>query len=208
MSLQRVSAIIFCAWSLVSPSFADFIVLMGGGSGSPTTGDQFEGVANEWATHPVLEIPGLQMSARTTDATHTLNANKDEFGINSDIVGENYEAFDYGEVMELYFDKDVELSLLDFNRFESGDCFVLEVEGSDPLEIENQNLSSGINDTYNFAKALRVSAGTTIRFYVRSDSGAVGMDGIGLQVVPEPMAATLISLTGISLLVVRRFSGR
>ncbi|MBN2702711.1 MAG: hypothetical protein JXR23_00730 [Pontiellaceae bacterium] len=208
MRLKRVSSVFFFAFSLISSSFADYMILEGGAAGSPTTGDQFEGVADEWATHSVLEITGLQISARTTDAAHTLNANKEEFGIDSNIVGENSEAFDFGEVMELYFDKDVEFSVLDFNRFETGDCFVLELEGSDPLEIENHNLSSGTYDTYDFAEALRVSAGTTIRFYVRSDSGAIGMDRIGLQVVPEPTAATLISFTGISLLLIRRFSCR
>lgn len=204
MNSQRIIFIVLLAWSALPSLFADFMILEGD-STLQTTGEQFEGVANEWATHPVLEIPGLQVSLRTTDATHTLNANNGEFGISSDIVGENYEAFDYGEVMELYFDKDVELNVLDFNRFESGDCFVVGVSGFDPLEVEYGDLSNGTSDTYTFAEALHVSAKTTVSFYVRSDSGPVGMDGIDLQAIPEPMAAGLISLTGIGLLLVRRF---
>ncbi|MBN2683849.1 MAG: hypothetical protein JXR40_01085 [Pontiellaceae bacterium] len=206
MRLQRVIFVILWALSAISSSFADYMMLEGDGNDERmTTGEQFEGVADEWATHPVLEINDLLMSARTTNATHKLNANNGEFGINSDIVGENSEAFDVGEVMKLYFNRDVELNVLDFNRFDSGDCFVLYIEGSSPLEIEYGDLSNGTSDTYTFAEPLHIAADTTISFYVRSDSGSVGMDGIDLQAIPEPMAAGLISITGIGLLLVRRF---
>lgn len=204
MRFRRVSFLSFFAWSVISPSFADFIVLKGD-TLSYTTGEQFEGVANQWATHPVLEIGGLQMSASTTDATHTLNANSGEFGIDSSIEDEIPGLFDVGEMMVFYFDKDVELSLLDLNHFDSGDCFVLEVEGSDPLEIVYGDLSNKTSGYYTFSTPQRVVKETEIHLY--SSNGSIGMDGIGLQVVPEPMAAGLISVTGIGLLLIRRFSG-
>lgn len=205
MSLKRVSLITFFAWSVISPSFADFIVLMGGGSGSPTTGDQFEGVADQWATHPVLEIDGLQMSARTTDATHTLNANKDEFGIDSSIQGEDPGFFDVGEMIVFYFDKEVEISLLDTNSLRDSDRFVIQIGTDEAIEIAYDDLSNKTSGYYTFSTPQRVVKETEIRLY--SSNGSIGMDGIGLQVVPEPMAAGLISVTGIGLLLMRRFSG-
>lgn len=181
------------------------MVLEGDGE-SQTTGEQFEGVADQWVTHPVLEITGLQMSARTTNSTHKLNANSGEFGIDSSIKDEVPGFFDVGEVMVFYFDKEVEISLLDMNSLGDSDRFVIQIGTDEPIEITYGNLSNKTSGYYTFSTPQRVVKETEIRLY--SSNGSIGMDGIGLQVVPEPMAATLISLTGISLLVVRRFSGR
>ena len=206
MMIGKGCAVGLVCLSLFSGSltvWADVLVFAGAGTSEPdTTGDLFEGVANEWVTVDVVEISGLKMTARTTTVGQTLNANSGEFGINSDIEGETADLFDVGETMQFFFDQDVQLEVFDMSGFTAVDRVVVKV-GDMSYTIENGDLSNGTYDTYSFTSPVDVSAGTTIEFF--ADAGAVGLDSIQLQVIPEPAVVTLIGGVGLVLFLTRRF---
>ena len=179
------------------------MLILEGRSSIDTTGEQFEGVSNEWALHQVLEIDGLEIQARTTDPSHSLNANNDYFGISSDILDEDNRAFDAGEVMQIKFDKSIRINQVDFNLFDSSEEFVLSVDGGITKSLAFSELSNQSSDYYNFETPLEVAAGTIIEF--KCVAGSVGIDGIELDVIPEPTAMGLVVCSGMVLLVMRRF---
>ncbi len=179
---------------------ASYMVLEGGPG--VTTGELFEGVADAWATNQVVESAGLQIRARTTDSNQSLNANNGYFGINSDLPGEDLQAFDVGEMMEVSFDRDIRINLLDFNLFDAGEVFSVGVGGQDPIDIPYDSLFNKSSDIYTFATPLEVPAGTIIEFY--SSSGSIGLDGIDLDVIPEPTTLALIGMFGVGVLTIRR----
>ncbi len=185
-------------------ALADMLVLEGG-TGT-TTGELFEDVSNQWATNHVVEIAELEIRARTDDPNHALNANSGYFGINSNLAGEDYRAFDVGETMFVSFDRDIQINFLDLNLFADGEVFGMKVGDSDPIVIAHRDLSNGTSDLYTFSTPLTVPSDTVVEFY--SVSGSMGFDGIDLEVIPEPAVSGLIALSGIGVLIVRRFVGK
>ena len=178
-------------------------IVFEGSSSTTTTGELFENVSNAWATNQVVEFQGLELRARTDDPSHTLNANNGYFGINSDLVGERADAFDAGEKMVLSFDSPVRIDLLDFNLFDSGEEFTVTVGGQNAAIIAYDDLDNKSSDYIGFDPGIIVSANTEIRFF--ASSGTIGLDAMGVTVIPEPAVLSFVGLVGVAALITKRF---
>ena len=187
----------------LQPVFAEMVVLEGLDSGTTTTGELLDNVGAEGITVEAAEIPGLLITAYSGGNDQELNTTSSSFGVNADVSGDDTDAFESGELMIVSFSSDVHITLLDFNLFDDeSESFTVSVDGQDPLSIwysDLSNKSSGF-----FAADLTVPAHTEIEFSTQSAT-PIGLDGIELEVIPEPAVCALISLAGIVGLIVRRF---
>lgn len=204
--MNRTSFVVLCMlghlfWS--SSASASYIVFEGVDSATVTTGDLLDGTDELGRTVEVAEISGLFISARSGASTQVLNATTGSFGINADGSGDDTDAFDSGESMILSFKKDIRINLLDFNLFDDvSESFSITVGGLDSFTIGYNDLSNKTSGW--IATNLVVTAGTEIEFSTSSPT-PIGLDGIDLDVIPEPAVAGLIGLVCIGVLVVRRF---
>lgn len=164
-----------------------------------------EGVSDSWATNQVYEFAGLELRAKTADASQTLNANNGYFGINSTLSGEREDAFDVGEAMSLAFDQDVRITRIDFNLFDAGETFEIRVGGDDPLLIGFGDLSNQASDYLDFSEGLFIAKDTEVAF--SATAGSIGLDSIDVAVIPEPAVAGLIVAAGMGMLATRRMLG-
>ncbi len=147
------------------------------------------------------------LSAHGTSGIDEFNLTGTGFGINNSESGDDTDGFDDNEYMTLSFNLPGIFQLLELDRMTggNGDAGSLAFAGgsttnflgsfSDPLSI-NESFSKGQIIT------LRQTAG---------GSGATwgfGLEKITVNVVPEPAVGGLIGLTGLGLLVARRFLGQ
>jgi len=203
VTMMKAMFCILVSWMVAMPLvFADLMVLEGVDTSTITTGDLLDGIDHIGTSVPVVEIPGLFLTARSGGGTQIINATATSLGINTDGGGDDTDAFDAGESMVISFNKDIRVNLLDFNLFEEGDSFAIVVGGTNALSIAYNDLSNKLSDWY--ATSLVIAAGTEIEFTTSSPT-PVGLDGIDLDVIPEPAVLGLIGLAGVSGLVVRRF---
>ena len=76
---------------------AKLINLEGLSSSQITTGNLIDGVRNVSITTNVVEIPGLQITARSGETNQTINALADSLGIDSDGSEDDSSHFEAGE---------------------------------------------------------------------------------------------------------------
>ena len=146
------------------------------------------------------------LAAHGTSGIDEFNLTGTGFGINNSESGDDTDGFDDNEYMTLSFNLQGTFQFLELDRmtggngdagslaFASGSITNFLGSFSDPLSI-NASFSKGQVIT------LRQTAG---------GSGATwgfGLEKITVNVVPEPAVAGLIGLTGLGLLVARRFLG-
>jgi hypothetical protein len=159
---------------------AQIIVLEGVDTPTLTTGDLIDEADHLGRTTNVVEIPGLEITIRSGASNQDVNALADSLGIDSDGSEDISDAFEAGERLIASFNKKIEITQFDFNRFSSGEVFSITVAGEPGIiSIEYDDLtqkSSGYFDTN-----LMVEADTEMEFYT-TGSSVVGLDRIDVTV--------------------------
>lgn len=202
-SILLKTAILFGLSMSLNRSIADMMILEGIDSLTTTTGDLIDGAGPAGITTGVEEIPGLLITARSGGSSQTVNATTTSLGIDTTGSGDDTDAFDVGEVLILSFSQDVRINLLDFNLFDDpSESFTVSVGSLETYDIAYDDLSNKTSGW--FTTNWVVSAGTNITFST-SGPNPIGLDGIDLNVIPEPAVLGLISLAGVGTLVGRRF---
>ena len=168
---------------LVSGAKAQRIVFEGIDETTVTTGNLLKDVRDVGITTNVQEIGGLIISARSGGSEQKLNTtNGDEgsFGVNTDNMADETDAFEAGEKLIISFNRSIQLNRIDFNRLQSGETFTIAGVGLDNVEIAYADLA---NKTYGyFDTNLTISAGSEVELYTTGDS-VVGLDGIDVTVL-------------------------
>ncbi len=202
-----MSARMFLLAAMLSCTSArsDLLVFEGSAAGT-TTGELLEGISGAWATNAVLEIPGLEIRARTGGVDQLINANNGYFGINSSLPGERADAFDAGETLWISFDRDIRIDRIDFNLFDSGESFGLAIDGQEPMTIGFGDLSNQSSDWIDFPQPIVLGRNKAMALYAAG--GTIGLDGMEISVIPEPAALGLLGLSGFGAVIARRWFGR
>lgn len=186
----------------VATSQAVVIILDNGGTANLTTGDNLDEISSPTSGIAVVESPGLLINihAITGDGVGTdLNATTTSLGINAGAAGDDTDGFDAltNESVTISFSETVSITQLDFAGFETGEVFAV---GANSIGFAD--LTSGTTDIYDFASPFILAANTQITFAVTS--GAIGIEGMTLEVVPEPSSTALLGLGGLALILRRR----
>jgi len=166
--------------TLVTPVFSETIILEGVDGSTLTTGDLIDEADEIGLTTNVVEISGLQITARSGAANQDVNSLTGSLGIDSDGSGDDSDAFEDGETLFLSFGKDVELTQFDFNGFESGEVFRIAIDGAD-FDIAYDDLANKSTDI--FDTNLVVDAGIEIGFSVGTTNSIIGLDTLSLDVL-------------------------
>jgi len=174
-----------------------------------STGDNLDGISNTPTLVAVAEIAGLSVTASTGVATETLNSLSTSFGVDTDGSGDDSDRTEGSESFTFVFNKAVTISQIDFIGLDSSATFVLDV-GSTTINISEGDLSNASSDIYtptggDATTLSNITAGTSIGFSV--SSGVVGLQGISLNVVPQPASLALLGLGGLMLVTGRRRAG-
>lgn len=202
---MKISFYLFLSVLLVGGAgmcVADYMILEGVDSGTITTGDLLDGAGPLGVTVNVVEISDLVITVRSGSELMEINTTTTSFGINADGSTDVTDAFDSGEFLIFSFNKDIRINEVDFNLFDDVDeGFVIAVSGQEPVVIGYSDLSNLKSDLY--SASIIVPANTDIQFSTASET-AIGLDGMELEVIPEPATCTLIALCGCSFLLIRR----
>jgi len=201
MYYSKQLLLMVCLIATITGARADIIVLEGVDASTVTTGDLIDGVADSPLTVNVAEIAGLQLTARSGGADQTINVTTSSLGINADGAGDDTDAFENGELMYLSFSESVRINQMDFNLFDAGESFELQVAGQSALVITYDELDNKSSDVYGMN--LEIPAGTEIQFAAGAGS-VIGLDGLDIAVIPEPSVISLLSVAGIGVLMIRR----
>ncbi|MBN2163212.1 MAG: hypothetical protein JXR25_06760 [Pontiellaceae bacterium] len=181
---------------------ADYMVLEGVDSATITTGDLLDGAGPLGLTVNVVEISDLMISVRSGSDSMEVNVTTTSFGINADGAGDETDAFDAGELLIFTFNRDIRINEVDFNTFDDIDeGFVIAVAGQEPVVVDYADLSNLKSDL--FSTSIIVPANTDVQFSTGSQT-AIGLDGIELEIIPEPATCSLIVLCGCSFILIRR----
>jgi hypothetical protein len=156
------------------------MIVLEGASGTLTTGDLLDEADHIGRTTNVVEISGLQITARSGGATQDVNVTAVSMGINSDGSGDDSDALEAGEKLILSFNKDLRINRFDFNQVASGEVVNVFIEGMDGLVLGHDELSNKSSDYLD--TNIVVNANTEIEFYV-TGSSIVGLDGIDVTVL-------------------------
>lgn len=173
------------------------MVVLEGVSGSIlTTGDLLDGVDHNGITTNVVEISGLEITARSGSTNQNINTTVDSLGITIFDSGDDTDAFDVGERLIISFNKDIQINRLDFNQFDEGESITV-VIGGDETEIPYSELTHKGSDYLD--TNLVVAAYTEIEFYTTGES-TVGLDGIDVSVLgsAQGLLLSLVSSNGTS----------
>lgn len=193
--------LVMLVWVAALVASAELIVLEGIDTETVTTGDLLDEVDHLGITMGVVEIPGLLITARSGSSTQKINTTAESLGINADESGDTTDAFEADESLILSFSQDIRINLIDFNRFDSGETFTVSVEGASDVVVGYDDLNNKISDFFN--TNIVVSANTEIEFKT-TGAHVIGLDGLGVEVIPEPAVLGLVSLAGIGLITGRR----
>jgi hypothetical protein len=131
----------------------------------------------------------------------TMHRTSSGFGIDAPGSGDVTYALDSGEQLRTSFDQAVEITNLDFRGFETGEVFSI-VIGTATNSIAWDDLSNKTSDSYTLSAPWTVSAGTEIRFAV-SGAASVSLDGLTVNVIPEPATMAMLGLGGLLAIVIR-----
>lgn len=167
---------------LLAAGFAEaqMIVLEGVDGPTLTTGDLLDETDHIGRTTNVVEIAGLQVTARSGGSTQDVNVTTSSMGIDSDGSGDSSAELEDGEKLILSFNKDLRINRFDFNGFVSGEVIKVFIEGMDSLTLEHDDLSNKSSDYLN--TNIVVTANTEIEFSVTGTS-VIGLDGIDVTVL-------------------------
>ncbi|MEM1108768.1 MAG: PEP-CTERM sorting domain-containing protein [Planctomycetota bacterium] len=185
-------------FALTTPLYAAEVVLVNGGSGTLTTGDNLDDITNVAATVSVVEIPGLTITASTGASDQTLNSLSTSFGVDTD-GSDDSDRLEGSESFSFIFNQPVTITEIDFIGLDSAAEFVVNVGGTE-ITINEAALSNTSSDLFtpsgsNLPTFTNIAAGTALDFSI--NTGVVGLQGITLTVVPEPGSlALLVAATG------------
>ena len=139
--------------------------------------------------------------ATLTASEGVLNRTAGGFGING-VGTDDTDALNAGQYIDIVFDQAVTFSNLNVSSWGASDAGEVRL-GAD---FGSQGSISGTGDTaYRFS----VDAGATVRILATADSGVsngFSVDSFTVA-IPEPAVTGLIGLTGLGLLIARRFLG-
>ena len=202
---MKTKAILMMGCVFVTIAQGEIVSFEGLASSETTTGETLDSFRDGGITTQVLEIDNLLISARSGGESQELNAtggDEGSFGINTASISDETDAFESGEKLILSFDKDIQISRIDFNRLGSAETFSVAIAGQSTIVVEYDDLAQkqfGWFDT-----SLMISANTEIEFYTTGTS-VVGLDSITMQVIPEPAVLGLVLLVGSGAIALRRF---
>lgn len=172
---------------------AQTIVFRNNGLETSTTGELIDGATNVVRTIDVPEVPGLRLSANSSNERHRINTTVDSLGINdlTTTTNEVTDRFDDGEVMTLSFDKKLTIRKFDFIGINSNSLFVVDISGMPAVEIAYTNLNNKTSQV--LETNIVVEAGTEIDFYVGNTNSVVGLQAIDVELfdVVDTNAPTL-----------------
>ncbi len=177
---------------VASCAIAQMIVLEGVDGETLTTGDLLDDIDNTGITTNVVEIPGLEITARSGAADQDINVTVDSLGITIFNSGDDTDAFDEGEALILSFNKDIQIHRLDFNQFDVGESITVVIAGEE-IEILYSELTHKGSDYLD--TNLVVLADTEIEFYTVGSS-TVGLDGIDITVLGSDPTLSLVFSNG------------
>jgi hypothetical protein len=146
-----------------------------------TTGDLLDGADHLGLTTNVVEISGLNISAWSGGTNQIVKTLVDSMGINRDQENPEYIRLDNGEMLTLSFDKDIEITKLDFNHFDDGETITISFEEMFDIPLSWSNLSQKSSDY--LLTNIVVSAGTKITYFIDNTNSVIGLDGIDLTVI-------------------------
>lgn len=147
------------------------------------------------ATVSVIEIPGLDLTVTglatgAGSSAPILNSTGTSLGINAtdDADTDAFEAA-FLQSVTFQFSQAVTISQLDFTNFESGEVF--DFAG---VSIENDDLSNGTTDVFDFTIPLAIAANTN--FTLQTTTGTIGIEAFDVTVtaVPEPSSVIFLGL--------------
>jgi hypothetical protein len=129
-----------------------------------------------------------------------MNRTTSGFGIDAPGSGDTTYLLDFGEALEIYFDQNIQITGLDFRNFSDGESIQILI-GSTTNTIGYNDLD---HKTSAYIENLTwdVQAFETVRFAVVGETDAIAIDSV--TVIPEPATLSMVGLTGLLLLVVRR----
>ncbi len=177
------AGVIFVMASAVSAQ----MVFLEGKSATLTTGDLLDGTDNTGITTNVVEIPGLEITARSGATNQDINVTSGSMGITIFNSGDDTDALEEGEKLILSFNKEIRINRLDFNQFSTGESITLSI-GGDVTEIHDLDLSNRNSDYLDTNWV--VSAYAEIEFFTTGTS-TVGLDGIDITVLGASSEPTL-----------------
>ena len=180
--MKRKALGVWVALMTVGSVNAQMMVLEGVDSSTLTTGNLLDNTGSPGITTNVVEIAGLEISARSGETNQQINALVDSLGIDTDGPDDDSDRFEAGEKMILSFSRDIRINQFDLNHFDDGETFTVAVVGMPAIVIAYADLNNKSTDV--FDTNLLVEAHTEMEFYTSGD-GVVGIDGIDLTMI-EP----------------------
>ena len=131
-----------------------------------------------------------------------MNRTGDGFGIDAAGSGDTSYLIDFGEVLKLKFDQDIQITTLDFRNFENGESINV-IIGTTTNTITWALLD---NQTSDYIENLSwdVSEGTTVSFEMVGATDAIAFDSV--TVVPEPATIAMFGIGGFIAWIIRRSS--
>ena len=166
---------------------AQMVFLEGIDSGTLTTGDLLDGADNTGITTNVVEIPGLEITARSGATNQDINVTSGSMGVTIFNSGDDTDALEEGEKLILSFNKEIRINRLDFNQFSTGESITLSIDGN-ATEIHDLELTNRASDYLDTNWV--VSAHAEIEFFTTGAS-TVGLDGIDITVLGASSEPTL-----------------
>ena len=188
--------------SCVQAQMIDFTAVSGE---AITTGELIDDVRQLGITTNVVEISGLNITARSGSSTQKINALNGSCGIDSDGSQDHSSRMEAGEQLILSFDQDVQINRFDFNHFFSNEVITVAIDGMDDLVIDDDALSNRQSDYLD--TNLVVTANSEIMFYTISDYD-IGLEGLDITVLdPVKELALSMDMTPGNKKVTAAFSG-
>ena len=194
--MKKLVRLAWMVFAMGSAASAQMVFLEGVDPGTLTTGDLLDGVDHTGITTNVVEIPGLEITARSGATNQNINVTSGSMGITIFNSGDDTDALEEGEKLILSFSKEIRINRLDFNQFATGESITVAIDG-DVTEIHDLALSNRASDYLDTNWV--VSAHAEIEFFTTGAS-TVGLDGIDITVLGASSVPTLslVSSNGVA----------